>query len=128
MKFACQGFLNLYRHPKTLIKATGANTRGHWESSAVVHLDEAILKSIGSAWSDTQRIDPGWFVSADADDFKQRALDIMRDEFGDARLFVLKDPRFCRLLPFWLDVLEAFRATPAIIFTIRNPLEVAASL
>ena len=52
----------------------------------------------------------------------------VREEFGSSRLFVLKDPRISRILPFWLDVLKAIGATPLVISAVRNPLEVAASL
>jgi hypothetical protein len=41
---------------------------------------------------------------------------------------VLKDPRICRLIPFWLSILDDFGAEPHAIIPIRHPLEVAASL
>jgi hypothetical protein len=34
----------------------------------------------------------------------------------------------CRLVPFWLDCLEQAGARTLIVFPVRNPLEVAASL
>lgn len=52
----------------------------------------------------------------------------MEEEFGQSRFFVLKDPRICRLVPFWGGVLEEFGAAPHYVLTHRNPLEVAASL
>src|SRR5690606_20636375 len=59
---------------------------------------------------------------------REQALAILSTEFGSSRLFVLKDPRICRLLPFWIEVLEGFGAIPHVVCPIRNPLEVAASL
>jgi hypothetical protein len=49
-------------------------------------------------------------------------------EFGDAALFVVKDPRLCRLVPFWLRVMNAEKVEPAAIIPVRNPFEVARSL
>ena len=42
--------------------------------------------------------------------------------------YVLKDPRLCLLLRFWLDAVETFGARPVVICPIRNPLEVARSI
>jgi hypothetical protein len=56
------------------------------------------------------------------------ALDILRRDFAHSALFVLKDPRICRLLPFWLEVFAAFGVTVKHVLPLSNPLEVAASL
>jgi len=53
---------------------------------------------------------------------------IVGEEFGTAPLFVLKDPRICRLVPFWLTVFAELNIEPLFVLPIRNPLEVAASL
>ena len=43
-------------------------------------------------------------------------------------MFVLKDPRICRLLPFWIDSLGEFGAEPFIVTPVRNPLDVAMTI
>jgi hypothetical protein len=53
---------------------------------------------------------------------------LLHAEFGDASRFVLKDPRMCRFVPFWLRVLQHESITPAAVLVCRHPLEVAASL
>ena len=53
---------------------------------------------------------------------------MLENEFGDSPLFVLKDPRACRLLDFWIDAFADFEADAHIAVPVRNPLEVAASL
>ena len=73
------------------------------------------------------------FVSATLDktqfrDFRARARHILREEFRDDPLIVLKDPRICQLVPFWLEVLGFAGFTPRLILTHRNPVDVAASL
>lgn len=90
--------------------------------------NDKILASAGSRWDDWLELHPGWTDSPKAEQFREEALDLLREEFGRSRLFVLRDPRICRLLPFWLGVLEEVGVQPLIVSPVRNPLEVAASL
>ena len=114
--------------PKTLMEPNEYNTEGYWESEAVAALDDAVLESAGSTWDDWEPFNTEWFASPVAGTFRDRAQRVLEDEFGDSRLFVLKDPRACRLLPFWTDALAAFGADAHVVLPIRNPLEVADSL
>jgi hypothetical protein len=41
---------------------------------------------------------------------------------------VIKDPRICRLVPFWRAILREFGANVRVVIPVRNPMEVAASL
>lgn len=114
--------------PKTLMGADQSNEAGHWESNIICRLNDDILASAGILWSDWTEIDASWFNSSSADEFLLEGRKILNNEFGDAGLFVLKDPRICRILPFWKQVLQAENIKPLIVFPIRNPLEVATSL
>jgi hypothetical protein len=114
--------------PKTLLCANRTNETGHWESIPICRLDDRILASAGSEWNDWLELNPGWLDSPKREEFRDEALAVLEEEFGSSRLFVLKDPRICRLVPFWLDCLELAGARPLIVFPVRNPLEVAASL
>jgi hypothetical protein len=114
--------------PNHLMGANPTNEAGHWESQPICQLNDRILASAGSDWHDWQELNPGWFQSPKADEFREEALAVLDSEFGNSRLFVLKDPRICRLAPFWLDVLREAGAEPRVLLPVRNPLEVAASL
>ena len=114
--------------PQMLIHGDQFNTKGYYECVATNDLNEEIVASAGSAWHDWQEFNPKWMSSPKADDYKDKALSVLRASFGTSRLFVLKDPRICRFAPFWLDVLDQAGCRPAIICTHRNPLDVAASL
>lgn len=114
--------------PRTCMEADAHNALGYWESKVIVELDEAILASGGSAWDDWGPFNPAWHRSPAAAPFRARAVQALEREFGDSPLFVLKDPRICRLLMFWKESLEAFGSTPCVVLPVRNPLEVAASL
>lgn len=114
--------------PQTLLPAAPDNVRGFWESAAICSLNDEILSSAGWRWDDWEPFDSSWYHSPIAAEFHGRAYSILASEFGTSRLFVLKDPRICRLLPFWIEVLTASGVTPFVVCPIRNPLEVTASL
>jgi glycosyltransferase involved in cell wall biosynthesis/SAM-dependent methyltransferase len=104
------------------------NERGFWESIPLNEADDQFLRSIGSAWDDVSQIAPSVLASDRADAFADKLVEILSAEYGESPLFVVKDPRLCRLVPVWLAALERFGARPSFVITTRNPLEVAGSL
>ena len=114
--------------PKTLMPADDHNAKGYWESTEIAALNDDILHSAGSSWDSWEHFGTYWYESPVADSFRARAQTVLANEFGDSALFVLKDPRICRLMPFWLAAVEDFGATPQVVLPLRNPLETAASL
>ena len=114
--------------PRTLSAADSQDECGHWAAQSVIDLNDAILASAGSAWDDWQAFDPAWYDAPAAAEFRRRAQEILAEEFGDSRCFVLADPRICRLLDFWLAAVTDFGAHPVVVSPIRNPLDVAVSL
>ena len=110
--------------PRTLMAPAADNPRGFWESHVVMVLNDVLLAEAGSSWSDWRRL-PRMPEPASARD---RIVQTMADEFGDAETIVLKDPRMCRLFPAWRDALEQAGYRPLIVTPLRAPSEVAASL
>jgi hypothetical protein len=114
--------------PKTLMGGGKTNETGHWESTPVCRLNDRILESAGSSWDDWLPLNPDWFRSPKVEEFRAEAAGLLASEFGASSFFALKDPRNCRLLPFWLDVFADAGVEPVVMSIARNPLEVAASL
>lgn len=106
----------------------GNNDLGFWESQDICSVNEGIFASVGSCWHDITNFPSAWFGSSDATQFKASVLEILYRDFQNSKLFVIKDPRICRLVPFWKSVLRDFGAFPVFLLPFRNPLEVAASL
>jgi hypothetical protein len=114
--------------PKNLEPPNPSNEAGHWESHDLMVIHDEILSSGGSKWDDWRVFNPDWYQSPTAGRFKMRILELLRKDFDNSQLFVIKDPRICRFWPIWRDALAEFGASPAIVISVRNPLEVAASL
>jgi hypothetical protein len=114
--------------PKTPMRPTEDNPSGYFESTPVKVLNDRILHSAGTRWDDWTRIPGGWFEGPRAAALKEEAKAVIQAEFGASPLFVFKDPRICRIWPFWQSVLTELGITPIPILLLRDPEEVAASL
>lgn len=114
--------------PRRLLPAAPDNATGVWEPREIVAIHDELLAAAGSSWDDVGEFPPAWFASDSARLFKQRLVAALRSDFGQAPLFVVKDPRICRLVPLWLMVLAEFGAAPLFVIPVRHPFEVAASL
>ncbi|MEA2990676.1 MAG: hypothetical protein QOG83_3387 [Alphaproteobacteria bacterium] len=114
--------------PRTLMGPSELNLRGFWESVALVEAHDQLLTAASSAWHDWQQLDPRWFQTKDAQRHRKKIKDILVDEFDDKPLFVIKEPRICRFVPFFLSILNEMNVRTAVFMPFRNPLEVASSL
>ena len=114
--------------PNAQITATDGNEAGHWEPAGIVALNDALLASAGSCWNDWLPVNPRWYDSPVHAGFLARARETLAAEYAGSPLFVLKDPRNCRLARFWYEAFEAEGIDPVTVISLRNPLEVAKSL
>jgi hypothetical protein len=114
--------------PRNLLSPAADNLKGFWESSDLMTLHEDLLAAAGSSWDDWTRLPPEFFETREASRFRARLLALLEADFAESRLFVVKDPRMCRLVPFWRGALREFGASTRVVIPVRNPLEVAASL
>ena len=87
--------------PQDLMGPAEINTRGFFESNRITGLNDELLASAGFSWFSFPRFPVGWFASPKADEFLERAAEVIGAEFGRSHLFALKDPRICRQLPIW---------------------------
>src|SRR4051794_9430892 len=92
------------RLPARLMPSAEDNPKGFFEPNQVVSIHERLLASIGSHWFSYGRIPEEWFASAEAAAFADELAEAVREDYGDAALFVVKDPRLCRLMPLWQEV------------------------
>jgi len=114
--------------PRTLDESRPDNVAGFWEPLEIVRLHDELLEALGSSYDDSSALPRRWFESPQAGVFAARLGELVATNFGESPLFVLKDPRICRLIPLWLRVFEDLGVSPGFVLPIRNPLEVAESL
>lgn len=106
----------------------GVNPKGFWEHSEVVNVHNNLLTALGSSWDDERALPNGWWRSSVAGEFRTHLEEILLRDFGNSRLWILKDPRICRLLPLWNVILENLNTKPHFVICLRHPSEVARSL
>src|SRR5687768_15242860 len=114
--------------PKQLMAPRPFNAKGNWESPAVIRLNDRILQAGGSHWRDWSPFDERRIPPDAVAELEAQAADTLAAEFGGERLILLKDPRMCRVMPFWRGVLERAGFEARIVIPVRSPLDAALSL
>lgn len=104
------------------------NPYGYWEHYSIFALHERLLSLVGSAWHDYRPLPEDWQQSPGVAAVREEILEVLGREFGQQRLWAVKDPRLNRLLPMWSKILDEMHVAPSFLILIRNPLEIVASL
>src|SRR5262245_8847405 len=113
---------------RLMAPVAGDNEKGYWENLDVLDINEHLLAGIERSWHDVRGMPARWQESIAASDGYNAIKRFVKEEFATSPLWAVKDPRMCRLAPIWLRALEDCHVQPAILFVVRHPLEVAASL
>jgi glycosyltransferase involved in cell wall biosynthesis len=114
--------------PRQLLPAASDNPSGFWEGYRFVLSHDEALARAGLRWFDPGPLRPAYFASAAADAAVEDLARLVADDFGDAGLFAVKDPRICRLVPLWRRVLDRVGSPISPILAIRDPRDVAESM
>ena len=114
--------------PSDLYPPDALNPTGYWESQYLVGLNEWILESVGATWSQCLGFAPEQLAGPGLVGIMASLVEGVRRVFGDATLFVMKDPRLCLLLEFWLPALQSLGIESTVLLTLRSPVAVAQSL
>ena len=105
------------------------NEKGFWESSDVVALNEELLLLAGANWYsvNSTQLWINW-AAPEFDEARETAEGILSRGFGSGPLEVVKDPRFCITLPFWLALCKNYRMVTSVCIMTRALAEVCHSL
>jgi hypothetical protein len=87
-----------------------------------------MLEEAGSRWDDWRAFDPDALGKERLDHYKSEIVRIIEEEYGQAPLFVLKEPRIARFAPLYAGILDTMGIEARYVLANRNPLAVAASL
>ncbi|MDR2820624.1 MAG: glycosyl transferase family 1 [Desulfovibrio sp.] len=111
---------HLHAHP--------CNPKGFFEDADLNSFNKRLLKEMNSAWRDPRPIDIVALKRLSAGAVGLQALALLKEKTGKDSALALKDPRMCRLLPFWRPVLAAAGLDVHCLVALRHPKSVAASL
>lgn len=114
--------------PSLIPAGEQVNPKGFWEHAEITALDEELLNHFGLGWDDARLLPEKWWASDDILPIRQKLLAVLQRDFGDSGLWILKDPRLCRLLPLWKDLIAELGCRTLYVLCLRSPSEVAASL
>jgi hypothetical protein len=115
--------------PAGMVGATAGNPRGHWEPSAVLRLNEAILYRHGSAWYDPSlRLQEEGAFDAKAKAACVAEIGAFLSTLPAAPLVVIKDLQITVLSGVWFEAARLAGLDIAVVIAVRHPQEVMASL
>jgi hypothetical protein len=111
-----------------LLAAAEDNRLGYWENARAVAIHEQLLERLERSWDDVRALPRGWIESEAARLAARQIEELVRDEFASEPLWAVKDPRICRFLPLWKEVLGHMGIPVVVLVVARRPSEVAASI
>lgn len=106
----------------------GVNPKGFWEDMDIYRLDDAMLHSLGTDWYHSTPISEAGIRELLSQSFAEQAKAILQSKKEAGRPFACKDPRLCRLLPFWQEILAQMEGATGYVLALRNPVSIADSL
>ena len=106
----------------------GDNDKGYWEDRDLNQVNIALLAALERDWDDLRPLSPSELAGQRVNEIHGRAIGLLRGKLRRMPLFGMKDPRICRLLPFWQSVFAEIGVPPRYVLCLRNPLSVADSL
>lgn len=128
---ALTGVLNLLGiHPgnRLLPAMEDVNPKGFWEHTEIVSIHDQLLEAFDSSWYDEDPLPGQWPDSPITAAFHDKIIEVLHRDFGEQPVWLVKDPRLCRLLPWWQKIFRELTCQPLYILVLRNPAEVAGSL
>jgi len=114
--------------PRHELPIAADNPSGFHESAVLTFFHDRLLRAAGREWTSWTPMEQGRFGAVPAEYFDEEFGNVLDGEYGQAALFMVKDPRMCRLAPFWLRNLARRDVNALPVLVLRSPPEVAQSL
>lgn len=99
------------------------NPAGFWENLDIQRINDRVLHNNGAAWDTLGPID-----LSKPQVYHEDAYFALAGLLRSYPLFGLKDPRMCRLLPFWKPIFKELGVEVSCVIALRHPSEVMHSL
>ncbi len=111
-----------------LVAASPFNEAGHFEHAGIVRIHERLLASLGATWHGLAPLPAGWAERPESLALARELETLLARELATAPIWVVKDPRLCKLLALWRPLFAKLGVEPTFVVTVRDPREVARSL
>lgn len=105
-----------------------SNDLGFWEHLDAYKINDNLLHSLGRSWNDIRPLPDLWTGSPQYAKALHDIVEVLKRDFGQSRLWAVKDPRLCRLVPLWREALDRMGVEKTAVIVLRHPREVAKSL
>jgi len=113
---------------ENLMPPASFNSKGFWEDTVCVEINRRLLSAFNSSY---HAFNFNWSARDSAkviEDIRSEAIEYIKKQSDRYKLWAFKDPRLCRLLPFWQEVFESVGCDVRYVIALRNPKSVAESL
>jgi hypothetical protein len=114
--------------PSHVMEGDEHNAKGYFEPWRIAVFNDERLRAAGGAWDDPFTHPYVALPDANEAGWRDRAAALFDEEYAEAPIPLLKDPRVSVLLPLWRPVLEAKGYEMRCLIPVRHPLAVAGSL
>lgn len=114
--------------PVRIMGASRGNETGHWEPERLVEIHEQLLHESGSGWNDWRSLGLAVLGAERLQAYREEITACIDAEYGDASLFVIKDPRISRFAPLYSEIFDAMGVAAGHVLCVRNPTAVISSL
>lgn len=111
-----------------LLEPAADNPKGYFENERAVQIHERLLERLGSSWDDVRQLPSDWMAGDAAREARDSIRELIEDEFAGQNVWAVKDPRICRFIPLWRNVLDEMGVNAVSLMVVRKPAEVAASI
>ena len=110
---------------KSLLAPSADNPKGFWEHLEILDIHERLLAFLGSSWDDPRPLPASWWTDDQIQPFRADIVRVLRRDFERVPVWGLKEPRTCRLIPLWRNILRELGCRTCFVLIYRHPVESA---
>lgn len=104
------------------------NAKGYFEHNDITDTNDEVLLSINSIWDDILIKPDNWWDNPKLEHYAKKITRYLKRDFSDSKMWAIKDPRVCRIIPWWIQILANQKIDANYLIVIRPPHEVYLSL
>ncbi len=113
---------------ENLLPSQPDNPKGFWEDADINTLNIELQAALGLYWHSFGGMGRELVDRSQWEPFVDRAVNLLQEKIAGTAIYGIKDPRICRLLPFWQSIFQTIDVDACYVIVLRHPLSVAQSL